>query len=437
MPGDAEPAVSLELTPPEEQLLALIREGRVDAEIAVRLGITNRDVKERVERLVAKLGVRDRAELREETAETKLDPVPSAEPAPLLPSAPRWSLVAAVLVGLLIGVGLTWMAMRGSGGSSSVLPAGEEVFPSVTIRLGSPLPSPTATPRSTIIAGRTMLDLGPLFARPGNPGVVASSEAREDLLVVELAGPAVIRLSFPSVEWRRTGGGLLALNLTAKVEGLDVALFFQAVDETEFLPGAQDSVGIYSKGSGRPQLVVWARGGPPGATRPLHLEASDLGNLLLSFAPISPHFAVLYDSGEALDLSRAERLGNVPIRPSSLPDKNECDRDTGICRVSVISSAGPLLAPVSGVLACRADGVAELATAEFVLTFEDTGAARGACSPVGRRNVPAGDYAGLPFGVIAAYALDGSPLSAVAAEDGTLYVGVIHPKYGCPCRHGS
>ena len=33
--------VSLELTPPEEQLLVLIREGRVDAEIAVRPGITN------------------------------------------------------------------------------------------------------------------------------------------------------------------------------------------------------------------------------------------------------------------------------------------------------------------------------------------------------------------------------------------------------------
>ena len=44
MPGDAEPAVSPQLTPPEEQLLALIREGRVDAEIAVRLGITNRNV---------------------------------------------------------------------------------------------------------------------------------------------------------------------------------------------------------------------------------------------------------------------------------------------------------------------------------------------------------------------------------------------------------
>jgi DNA-binding CsgD family transcriptional regulator len=443
MPGDAEPAVSLELTPPEEQLLALIREGRVDAEIAVRLGITNRDVKERIERLVAKLGVRDRAELRDATPDED-QPAPALPPGPDRTAAPvpRMWLAGAGLLGLAVGVALTWFAMRETGETVTLAdffannsPVAIESAGDRSAAVGSP--TATATTRSTTIAGRTMLDLGQMFARPGNPGVVTNSDAREDLLVVELVGSAVIRLASPSVEWRRTGGGLLSLNLTAKVAGLDVALFFQVADGTEFLLGAQDSVGIYAKGSARPQLVVWAEGGPPGGTGPLHLDVTDLGNLLLSFAPMPRDLVVLYDTGEALDLSGALRLGTVPVRASSLPDRNQCDRETGTCRVSVISLAGPLVAPVDGVLTCRADGAAELVAAEFVLTFEATGTGRRACSPVGRRNVRAGDFADLPVGLISAYALDGTPLSAVAAKDGTLYVGVIRPKYGCPCRHGS
>lgn len=47
----------------EQQVLSMVREGRVDGEIAVRLGLGAGEVKQTVAVLVSKLGVRDRAGL--------------------------------------------------------------------------------------------------------------------------------------------------------------------------------------------------------------------------------------------------------------------------------------------------------------------------------------------------------------------------------------
>ncbi len=53
------------LTPTEERILTLIREGRFDAEIAVQLGLPVGDLKERVDRLTRKLGAASRSDLRD------------------------------------------------------------------------------------------------------------------------------------------------------------------------------------------------------------------------------------------------------------------------------------------------------------------------------------------------------------------------------------
>ncbi len=45
-------------------VLALVREGRYDAEIAVRLGLSNEEVKRRIAAICTKLGMADRAALR-------------------------------------------------------------------------------------------------------------------------------------------------------------------------------------------------------------------------------------------------------------------------------------------------------------------------------------------------------------------------------------
>lgn len=60
----AAPVTPAPLTPTEERILALIREGRVDAEIAVQLGLSVGDLKARVERLMTKTGATSRAAIR-------------------------------------------------------------------------------------------------------------------------------------------------------------------------------------------------------------------------------------------------------------------------------------------------------------------------------------------------------------------------------------
>ena len=69
------------LTPGERRVLDYVREGTLDAEIGVRMGIPVGEVKDRIGRIVQKLGLRDRRDLVR---------VPVAEPA-AASASPRWS----------------------------------------------------------------------------------------------------------------------------------------------------------------------------------------------------------------------------------------------------------------------------------------------------------------------------------------------------------
>jgi DNA-binding CsgD family transcriptional regulator len=184
---------TVELTAPEEQLLALIREGLYDAEIAVRLGITNRDVKERIERIVAKLGVRDRAELRR-AAPRPAEPGPPAEERPfadqlVLTRPPRGPLypalfaVAFVAVAAFIVLAFLW-------------PSDDAPTASVIVQAAPTVAPPPAVPLVRI-GGRDMIELGPLFAAYSE-GAVVRVEARENLLVIEFSGPLFIPVTVAS-----------------------------------------------------------------------------------------------------------------------------------------------------------------------------------------------------------------------------------------------
>ena len=54
-----------DVTPAEERVLELVREGLPNAEIAIRLGISINTVRYHVSNLLAKSGASERAELRE------------------------------------------------------------------------------------------------------------------------------------------------------------------------------------------------------------------------------------------------------------------------------------------------------------------------------------------------------------------------------------
>jgi DNA-binding CsgD family transcriptional regulator len=423
---------AVQLTPPEEQLLALIREGRVDAEIAVRLGITNRDVKERIERLAAKLGVRDRAELRDEAGEAEPGPLWLDERVRPLPSQPRWPLAVAGLAGLLIGAGAMWLAMRGPADSGTGPPSSEEVFPSVTVRLGGPLPNPTATARSTTIAGRTMLDAGQLFLINEHVGGVTSEDTREDLIVITLDDAGVFRFDGGAMKWTLFGSSRKSLGLAGDLNGETVTLTFSAVGETWFLFGGDDSVGVYASDGSEPRVAAWVSA-PDSLSRRYHVEVGFDGHLYISARPLSLDLPVAFDTGETFDVSGLT-YPYVATIASGGDHLTFCERDRLVACQAFVANMDR--APATGRVSCSPDGVLELEGEAFTLRFEDPEGP--GCVAMPSRSVVVGQNFSFSAGVvITAVAPDGSPLSVVVSHNGTLFIGRFAPTYGCPCRTGT
>src|SRR5688572_9746063 len=107
-PGDSW-ARGTELSATDQRIVDFIREGLKDAEIAVRVGISTGDVKARIERLAARLGVDGREGLR--AARLASDPAVEALPttsnrrwrAAILPAAVSGALIVGLAVGFAVG----------------------------------------------------------------------------------------------------------------------------------------------------------------------------------------------------------------------------------------------------------------------------------------------------------------------------------------------
>jgi Tol biopolymer transport system component/DNA-binding CsgD family transcriptional regulator len=143
------------LTPREWEVLALLREGLSNDEIAARLGITLAGAKYHVSEILGKLGV----ESREEAARWQpqaVRPLWAAIATPIgsawrkLTSGPLPALTAASLA-LLIAAGialLAWALLRTSGGGTSVI-APTSTAPAITQPAVVGAPTPTAPPVGT------------------------------------------------------------------------------------------------------------------------------------------------------------------------------------------------------------------------------------------------------------------------------------------------
>jgi DNA-binding CsgD family transcriptional regulator len=97
----------------EQQVFQLVREGRLDSEIAVRLGTGAGEVKQTVAVLVSKCGVEDRAALRTWRPREASEPRPSALTRLLdrLGTTASGLLVIAIVVLALVFV--VWRALSG------------------------------------------------------------------------------------------------------------------------------------------------------------------------------------------------------------------------------------------------------------------------------------------------------------------------------------
>jgi DNA-binding CsgD family transcriptional regulator len=130
------------LTPREWEVLALVREGRTNDQIAETLGITLATARFHVSEIIGKLGVSN----RHEAAAWEPKPERSSRPcAPLFaPFAAlryaRWSHAAAAVAFLVIGAALVLVALLGWGVSRTTSP------PSALGATAICTPSPTSTP---------------------------------------------------------------------------------------------------------------------------------------------------------------------------------------------------------------------------------------------------------------------------------------------------
>jgi DNA-binding CsgD family transcriptional regulator len=457
------------LTPADEHLVAYIREGLYDAEIAVRLGITNRDVKERVERLVTKLGVRDRAELRR-AAPRPAEPGPPAEERPLPdelalrrpargPVYPALFVVAFLAVAMFVMFTFLWPA-KGS------LPAA--AGPSPVVPLPVAIPAPSVVVPTVRIAGRDMIYLGRLLGPP--PAEAGTrAEAREDLLVVDIPAEATVHLGTllfarmvraspdeATIELSVNGGPFyLYVQAAAPAYlafggGANEALIAVGRNRDPAAPGAPPgSPGVVAGPEDRRGMVLWAPAGKDLEGSPRHLELTATGELYAESASRSAE-ATVFATGEALDLSMAERVGYAPVGgPRNVV--NEC-RQSAPCQTFVYAD-GPAEPgatyelPANGRFTCREDGVLQLELASFRLFFhqvDGAGKDTSACSTAEENTQADGRVQPVHAAIsssthyrITAETLAGAVLSVVVGGDRTIYVGAMTPRFGCPCRSGN
>ena len=391
-------------------MLELVQAGVPNAEIAVRLGVSVNTVRYHVSNLLAKAGVEDRREL-----------------ARWKPKAERlerrgWALFGSWnLLAVVGGAGLVVFA------AAAFLPRSEngEEPAFATAAVSTPPP-----PRSTVIGGRTMLDAGPLFATTDGSSGVKTTEARESLVVAELAQPGVSLVLNGAILWNLLGAPAGVMLGRTELGPTKVSLEMRpATDDTTFLSSSAESAEVRGRNGGSPAVIVWANG--------RHAEIGADGHLYVEAIPIANDAVVAYDTGERLDVSRATRLGPLDKAWTLCASP-----ETEPCFVIAYVGGGPVLAPLAGVFRCRPDGLDELSGLALRLAFRhlQAGSADRPCDLTegAPRDVLAGDALFPSYHtLVRAFAADGHPVSLVVAGDGTLYAGDIPRRFGCPCRPGN
>lgn len=166
------------LSPSERSLLDLIRGGRVDAEIAVRLGIENRQVKARIEMLMARAGVATRGELRDwvEPEDDEVIAIPAAPEAVLPPPrGHRRRIPLPALLSVVAAVGGAAIALGWLVSTNEQDPISSSTDAAVPSVAGASPAHPSPTP---------MVTLGGLTAREAQYAGVSTLPAGVELTIV-------------------------------------------------------------------------------------------------------------------------------------------------------------------------------------------------------------------------------------------------------------
>jgi len=417
-----------ELPPTDERILWMIRSGMVDAEIAARLNIPTAEVKQRIEQLARKYGVREREGLRTSTLSTPERGATQRSRAIVftrrfVPYAVAGVLCAAIGAAVAIVCNL----------------APPDVTPA-TSSAGSPKQQPTSTPETVAIDGREWVAAGRIIAPFGGFQPVASTSQREEITVVTLLRESLIR---PAESWYVSPANGDAFGGSAV--GLPLVLTFIPWGASGLVV-IEDGMVAYSRDGNPVQLMLTATERMAGRSHPV-LVVPD-GSIFIDPRPSRADVPVDYNTGEALNLGLAVLVGNLGPAAHGTAT-NWCDHEPACRAVLVIPSAEELLAPSAGNIACP-DG--KFSPGQ-VLTFENT--------PfnlhfqrivMGVNGVAAGELRCLANGTVGSgapmldggsrYRLDatdfaGTPVSVVVDGNGNVWAGEIKPRLGCPCRSGN
>lgn len=417
--------------PSDALLQSLIREGLHDAEIAVRLGITTGELRER------------KAELHRRTGTIEAVPAPRRR----LRGRRLWFALAAAAVAAVVAVLLVIANIAAPGAED----AGTDVAATEAARARQTQVAATPTrsaPGVVVVEGVAMDDLGPFLAvtgqTPGEP--IGEIVNRAALIGVRLAGEVFV-LDSPVTDWTLVGLSEFALGLRGRAGERNLRLGVSLEFSVRGYPG---SLRRTSQATGAIAALAPAPGADSisllievedeaGLTYPSVLTPE--GRLLVAREPLPLSSVVDYFTGAEVDTSKARSFGRLPrsVGGWAFTICHDSAAPGGACIVSWRKSGRGYSVPVAGTLSCPGGRELRFASADATLTFRLAASVQGtvefACEPegldAGRAILPDGDW------FISAMSSSGEPLSVTVAGDGTLYVGAVQGVMGCPCRRGS
>jgi len=400
--------------PADHLLLELIREGRHDAEIAVRLGITTGELRSR------------KAEVRNRIGETQWQIATGAKPPGPRSKRKRYFAYGAAIAASMLVILLVVANIVVEDGEDEEL-AEVRVVPTAT---GRPTPAPPVTVE---IGGVTYDDSGQFFVRGGTEltGDVALVDNRAALSVVRLKGISYITAS-EFANWGVIGGGRGQVRLAGEVGGRRIELQIHTETSASRMRVLGSGVGPLAEvraqfDSMTPTVMLRAISSGGSEIYQTHVTAN--GRLLVARQPLDSSMVIDNGSGAELDVSNARVIGALrgPISTACLPGSGELS-----CSVAWTRSNDGFRVPEDGVLTCPnnrtlaygANGI----TLEFSLSSSSTFDCPEQPIAAGELIVPVG------YWQVRARNGDGQYLSVAVAVDGTIYVGEIRGTTLCPCR---
>ena len=446
----------------QRRVLDALTESKSNAAIAAQLSISPETVKWHVSELLAETGLQDRQALALWWAEKRM-PSGLALLFPHLLSSRAGQLGSVALVVVALTAAVAFLVNDSSGLDGVEQPPGFDIgsasAPESLVETSEPpetcdppdqLDLRLVQPAELLAEG--LVPMGRLITPLHCPIYAAN---RSDRAFAWLGGEGVIELEGLG-GWQFDGATETGLSFqhglpspdARLLEVVAVGLNSEIIDGGIEVDEAQRvAVTRRTHGEGAFLLVAMQDGG----FRRVALAST--GELFVAEGQPSTGIVVNQETGELIDVSDMLELGRLPADGRAI---TEC-RSTGcIVRLTVRDADVP--APVDGRLTCPAGGIShpsvrefELDAGEFLLQFKsiDPNSARagpGASNAPTRARTPASReceeqsmtvgeplpvHEGLSLLEARARAPDGSSLSAVSADDGTLYVGAVSLTHRC------